>query len=135
MLETYFVKPQTIDRIRALWIGPEVERYVAWLAGQGYSARSVLRRVPLLAAFGELARLRGARSLADLPGHVDAFVAKRQASPATPAAGRDQLSPRTSAGRSSSSLNLSCPASRAVACASPHAVRRHAPGVFRVPGR
>lgn len=77
MLETYFVKPQTIDRIRALWIGPEVERYVAWLAGQGYSARSVLRRVPLLAAFGELARLRGARSLADLPGHVDAFVAKR----------------------------------------------------------
>jgi integrase/recombinase XerD len=77
MLETYFVKPQTIDRIRALWIGPEVERYVAWLAAQGYSARSVLRRVPLLAAFGELARLRGARSLADLPGHVDAFVAKR----------------------------------------------------------
>ena len=40
-------------------------------------APSVLRRVPLLAAFGELARLRGARSLADLPGHVDAFVAER----------------------------------------------------------
>jgi integrase/recombinase XerD len=52
MLETYFVRPQTVDRIRALWIGPQIERYVAWLAGQGYSARSVLRRVPLLAAFG-----------------------------------------------------------------------------------
>ena len=77
MLETYFVKPQTVDRIRASWIGPEIERYVAWLAGQGYSARSVLRRVPLLAAFGEFARLNGARSVADLPGHVDGFVGKR----------------------------------------------------------
>ena len=77
MLETYFVRPQTIDRIRALWVGPEIECYVAWLAEQGYSSRSVLRRIPLLAAFGEFARLRGARSVADLPGHVDAFVTKR----------------------------------------------------------
>jgi integrase/recombinase XerD len=77
MLEEYFVKPDTVDRIRASWIGPEIERYVAWLAGQGYSARSVLRRVPLLAAFGEFARLNGAQSVADLPGHVDGFVGKR----------------------------------------------------------
>jgi integrase/recombinase XerD len=33
--------------------------------------------VPLLVAFGEFARRQGARSLADLPGHVDAFVDKR----------------------------------------------------------
>jgi integrase/recombinase XerD len=77
MLEEYFVKPDTVDRIRASWIGPEIERYVAWLAGQGYSVRSVLRRVPLLAAFGEFARLNGAQSVADLPGHVDSFVGKR----------------------------------------------------------
>src|SRR5258708_10929433 len=77
MLETYFVRPQTVDRILALWIGPEIERYVAGLAGQGYSAGSVLRRVTLLAAFGEFARLNGARSVADLPGHVDGFVGKR----------------------------------------------------------
>ena len=77
MLEKYFVKPQTVDRIRAAWIGPEIECYVAWLAERGYGARSVLRRVPLLVAFGEFARLRGARSLGDLPGHVDAFVDKR----------------------------------------------------------
>ena len=77
MLEKYFIKPQTVDRIRAVWIGPEIERYVAWLAERGYSARSVLRRVPLLVAFGEFARLQGARSLADLPGHVGAFVDKR----------------------------------------------------------
>ena len=77
MLESYFVKPQTIDRIRASWVGPQIEEYVAWLAGQGYGARCVWRRVPLLAAFGEFARLNGARSLAELPGHVDAFVDKR----------------------------------------------------------
>ena len=48
MLESYFVKPQTVDRIRASWIGPEIERYVGWLAEHGYSARTVLRRVPVL---------------------------------------------------------------------------------------
>jgi integrase/recombinase XerD len=77
MLETYFVKPQTVDRIRELWIGSEIERYVVWLAEQGYSARCVLRRVPLLSAFGEFARVRGAQSVADLPDHIDAFVDER----------------------------------------------------------
>jgi hypothetical protein len=47
MLEKYFVKPQTVDRIRALWLGPEIERYVVWLAEQGYADHTVLRRVPL----------------------------------------------------------------------------------------
>ncbi len=36
MLERYFVRPQTVDRIRACWIGSEIERYVVWLAGEGY---------------------------------------------------------------------------------------------------
>lgn len=79
MLETYFVKPQTVDRIRASWIGPEIERYVAWLTEQGYSARSVYRRVPLVVAFGEFAHAKGARTVGDLPAHVEAFVAERVA--------------------------------------------------------
>ena len=78
MLESYFVRPQTVDRIRGLWIGSEIERYVVWLAEHGYAARSVLRRVPLLVAFGEFAWLRGARVVGELPAHVDAFVAERQ---------------------------------------------------------
>jgi len=77
MLENCFVKPQTIDRIRASWIGPQIECYVTWLAGEGYSAKCVHRRVPLLLAFGEFAAQRGARTVADLPGHVEAFVARR----------------------------------------------------------
>ena len=32
MLERYFVKPTTADRIRASWIGSEIEQYVEWLA-------------------------------------------------------------------------------------------------------
>ena len=39
MLEKYFVKPQTVDRVRACWIGAEIERYVEWLCAREYAAR------------------------------------------------------------------------------------------------
>lgn len=77
MLEAYFVKPETVDRVRGSWIGSEIEGYVAWLVEEGYGTRSVWRRVPLLVAFGEFAQLQGARTIDDLPTHVDAFVAHR----------------------------------------------------------
>lgn len=79
MLEQYFVKPETLDRIRGSWIAAEIERYVAWLAEQGYGTRTVWCRVPVVVAFGEFARERGARAVAELPGHVEAFVADRVA--------------------------------------------------------
>ncbi|MGZ6669336.1 MAG: hypothetical protein ACXVH3_32115, partial [Solirubrobacteraceae bacterium] len=75
MLEKYFVRPQTVDRIRASWLGAGIERYVAWLAEHGYAARCVHARVPLLIAFGEFAWARGARTVEELPGHVEPFVA------------------------------------------------------------
>ncbi len=76
MLERYFVKPVTVDRIRASWIGGPIERYVGWLSEQGYASRNVFRRVPILVQFGIFAAARGARLLDELPGHVDAFVAE-----------------------------------------------------------
>lgn len=79
MLETYFVKPQTVVRMRACSIGAEIERYAGWLAERGYSARTARRHVQALVAFGEFARLRGALVSADLPAHVDDFVAMRVA--------------------------------------------------------
>ena len=106
MLETYFVKPQTVDRIGGSWIGAEIERYVAWLAEHGYGARTVWRRVPLLAAFGEFARLRGARTVEDLPAHVDPFVSPQA---------RTSASPRKSVARSSSSSRWCSRGSRAPA--------------------
>jgi integrase/recombinase XerD len=77
VLETYFVKPSTVDRIRASWIGSEVERYADWMAEEGYSTRCILSRVPLLVAFGEFARARGVSDVANLGSHVEAFVAER----------------------------------------------------------
>jgi len=77
MLETYFVRPETVERIRASWIGSEVERYANWLADQGYGARTVWRRVPQVLAFGEYARERGAQVVADLPAYLDAYVRER----------------------------------------------------------
>lgn len=74
MLEHYFVRPDTIDRIRASWIGEPIERYVAWLAERGYAARTVHRRVPILMRFGEFARERRAQAWDELPGHVGEFV-------------------------------------------------------------
>lgn len=86
MLERYFLKPQTLDRIRGSWLGESLERYVTWLADQGYAARNIYRRVPLLMQFGEFAREHGATSLEDLPAHVapsrrrDASAARTDAS-------------------------------------------------------
>ena len=60
MLNRYFIRPTTVDRIRASWIGDPIERYVVWLAEQSYAARNVSLRVPVLLRFGEFARTAGA---------------------------------------------------------------------------
>jgi integrase/recombinase XerD len=72
MLEQYFVKPGTVDRVRASWIGSDIESYVAWMAERRYGAKTIWRRVPIMVAFGEFARARGALVAGDLPDHVDA---------------------------------------------------------------
>jgi integrase/recombinase XerD len=75
MLERYFVRPETIDQIRASWIGELIERYVSSMAERGYADRSVYRRVPVLMRFGAFAKDRGADRWDKLPEHVEAFVA------------------------------------------------------------
>ena len=74
MLENYYVRPVTIDRIRGSWIAPAIEQYVGWLAQQRFTSRSVLHRVPILVSFGEFAKAHGARELGHLPAHVEPFV-------------------------------------------------------------
>ena len=68
MLDQYFKKPQTVDRIRESWLGEPIERYVVWLTENGYAARNVERRVPMLMHFAEFARERGATGFDQLPG-------------------------------------------------------------------
>ena len=74
MLERYFQKPQTIERVRACWICELIERYVVWLTENGYAISVVLRRVPILMRFGRFAQAYGAKNFNDLPQHVRAFA-------------------------------------------------------------
>jgi site-specific recombinase XerD len=74
MLERYFVKPDTVDRIRASWLGEVIEGYVTWLTEQQYSWKIVTRRVPILMRFGDFAHSRGCQTWADLPPFVEPFV-------------------------------------------------------------
>jgi hypothetical protein len=52
MLEHYYFRPETVDRIRASWLAPAIEQYVSWLTEAHYTARSVLHRVPVLMSVG-----------------------------------------------------------------------------------
>src|ERR1700741_1935394 len=85
MLERYFVKPATIDRIRALWLAPQIERYVEWMDAQGYAGRCIHRRVPLLCHFANFATHHGAIDLSSAAAQVEAFashwVARHGATP------------------------------------------------------
>jgi len=74
LLNRYFIRPTTVDRIRASWIGDVIERYVVWLTEQHYAARNVSFRVPVLVRFGDFAQTSGARKLTDLPAHVEPFI-------------------------------------------------------------
>lgn len=74
MLEVYYVRPETLDRIRSSWIGKGIEDYATWLNANKYNQRSVLHRIPVVVQFGEFARSHGATRLEDLPDHVEPFV-------------------------------------------------------------
>jgi len=74
MLERFFLKPQTVDRIMGCWLGSRIELYVTALCEQGYSARSVIRRVPILTEFGEFTAARHAASVDRAEMLLDAFV-------------------------------------------------------------
>lgn len=79
MLERYYVRPETVDRIRSSWISGSIDQYVTWLVEQKYKDRSVFRRIPLLVSFGEFARAHGAESVDGLPRYVELFINARLA--------------------------------------------------------
>jgi hypothetical protein len=37
VLNHYFIRPTTVDRIRSSWIGEAIERYVIWLEAKSYA--------------------------------------------------------------------------------------------------
>ena len=74
MIDHYYIKPQTRDRIRASWLGEPIENYVTWRHKHGYSARNVFRRVPILMRFATYAQTCGAKAWTDLPDYMPSFV-------------------------------------------------------------
>lgn len=88
MLEKYYVRPETADRVRSLWIGPAIEQYVIWLDEHRYSSRSILRRIPIIVTFSEFAQSHGVIDLKDLPDHVESFVQEWVSERARPKAGK-----------------------------------------------
>jgi integrase/recombinase XerD len=73
MLEQYFLRPTTVDRIRSNWLGPQIERYVEWMHVQKYAQRNVTRRVALLCHFADFAKTNGATDLASASSLVEKF--------------------------------------------------------------
>ena len=133
MLDRYFIRPTTVDRIRSSWIGDAIEQYVSWLAAQNYAARSVFIRVPLLIQFGESAQRAGAKTLAELPAHVEPFVNTwlgrygRQYSEA-----QRQAAVRGVRGPIQQMLRLTVPTVARCQCRRVGAIRRYGPRVLRV---
>lgn len=74
MLEKYYTRPTTVDRIQESWIASAVEQYVSWMAERRYTDSSVTRRIPIVVSFGEFAKAHGASQINDLPDHLEPFV-------------------------------------------------------------
>src|SRR5208337_155697 len=75
MLERFFLKPQTVDRILRCWLGSRIEAYVTILCDQGYSTRTILRRVPILVEFASFTEARSVSQIERAETLVDEFVA------------------------------------------------------------
>jgi hypothetical protein len=76
MLEDYYVKPSTIDRVRGSWLAPQIESYLEWLEAHGYSRLVVYRRLPLLFHFAEFAEKKGCRDIAFCKAYIKEFVSR-----------------------------------------------------------
>lgn len=76
MLEQYYVRPDSIDRIRESWLGSAIESYVEWLNSKGYSSRTVYRRVPRLVGFADFTQKRGCTDITSAFTFVEDFVSE-----------------------------------------------------------
>jgi len=77
MLERYYALPGSMDRIRALWLGPAIEHYAAWLAERRISGARGRGCIEILIQFDRFAQGHGTREWSSLPALVDSFVAYR----------------------------------------------------------
>lgn len=77
MLEQYFARPESADRLRAMWLGSAFDHYAEWLANRQTSKATALRNLQILAQFNGFVKRRGVSSCRELPGEIDPFVRYR----------------------------------------------------------
>ena len=92
MLEQYFSRPSTIDRIRSLWLGAPISRYAEWLSARQQSRASAIYKIQTLVLFDRFVTDRHVRALTDLPAQIAPFIAQwkrtRGRNPHTPSYAR-----------------------------------------------
>ena len=69
MLERYFARPQTVDRIHASWLGPAIEQCATWLIARGHAAKNLARYVPIQMHFAAFAQARGVITMRGIGDH------------------------------------------------------------------
>ncbi len=74
MLEDYFSKPETLDRIHQSWIGKAIENYADWLSNHDYAPQLIRARIPVVRQFGEYSWEHGVHSFEDLPTQINPFL-------------------------------------------------------------
>jgi integrase/recombinase XerD len=77
MLEHYFARPESVDRLRAMWLGSAFDRYAEWLASRQTMKATASRHLQILAQFNAFVECRGVSSHDKLPGEIDPFVRYR----------------------------------------------------------
>ena len=74
MLEHYFSRTSTVDRLRSLWLGPAISRYAEWLSDRQISRASALFKVQTLVLFDRFVTDRHVHALDDLPAQIEPFI-------------------------------------------------------------
>jgi site-specific recombinase XerD len=74
MLEHYFTRLATVDRLRSLWLGPSITRYAEWLSDRQISRASALFKLQTLVLFNRFVTARHVRTLEELPAQIAPFV-------------------------------------------------------------
>jgi integrase/recombinase XerD len=74
MLEHYFTRPATVDRLRSLWLGPAISRYAEWLSDRQISRATALFKLQTLVLFDRFVTARHVRTLEELPAQIEPFI-------------------------------------------------------------
>jgi site-specific recombinase XerD len=74
MLQHYFSRPSTIDRIRSLWLGAPISRYAEWLSARQQSRASALYKIQTVILFDRFVTDRHIVALEDLPPQIEPFI-------------------------------------------------------------